>query len=154
MTIRHAIAAILATVALAGCFDSDCPLSETLVNEHGVHAWVSTESWGTWARHADRDDIEAGIDAGTLAPIPSQDGSECYALIADGPEPPHICVTEIDCVEVLGRPTDTLEMVESDCSVAGPWQAYEAANAIEAGVSPVCYALINGYAVEISDDPR
>jgi hypothetical protein len=140
---------VLFFAILVACVGPEPCDAEVWTNEHGVERWVTSDGWGAWLANADRADIAAAVESGTIVPV----GDDCFELIADG-DPPLTCVVDAGCAEVLGRPLGEIAVTASPCAQTDMWETVEIVDPETSGLAPACYAVLGNYLVEVTNDPR
>jgi hypothetical protein len=109
--------------------------------------WAQDADWPAWAQWADPVDVQNGVDAGTLTPVDIGLSAECYVLSgADH----HVCVIDVDCTPLLGRPATEVGLTESDCApIGGPWSWV---GEMENDPTGACWGIIGEIAVQLRPD--
>ena len=129
--ITHLTAILL--LAFAGCDEChNLPFGIDCTGDG--RCWVQMPDWEQAAQWSDPDDIQDGIDSGTLVLDPISKYATCYSYSPGA----HTCVLELDCYDLSVRPADELEFV-GHCAVdfEGDWDHVEA-------TSTACYGIFDG----------
>lgn len=123
------------------------PLGVFAADELG-RRWYTEDSWPAWAHALDENDLQDGLDSGTLVPVDLGLDGKCYKL--EGADH-HPCVVPTgECTDLFGRPRREMILQLSNCApVGGPWS-----EVVEAVDDPYqqCWGIIGDFAVLLRTD--
>jgi hypothetical protein len=121
-----------------GTLGSNC--DPALANIECVDAnlcWAYLPAWSARGQYAEPEALQAAVDAQVYIPADIGLNAKCFNVKGTDA---HVCAVDVDCVGLLGRPSDELELVPSNCAGLGPWQSIWQTNT-------QCFGVVEGVAV-------
>ncbi len=120
MNIKTITATLLATLTLAGCFDSD---EECYTYDAHGATWGTCDSWTGSVETIDEAGVDKLLDSGVMSPSGPIDGADCYEIGGED----LLCTLDLGPFTAVGRPAwqlaDPVEDPDGLCAdFSGPWE--------------------------------
>ena len=120
----------------SGVCEEPCESYPMIECEGSGLCWAWLPGWSSWAQYGG-----SGIFDG-FEPVDLLPYAECYQVIDSDA---HMCIVEVDCVRLMGRPAAEILTIESTCAEPGPWESI-------AGTNTQCFGVIDDVAVLLDTD--
>ena len=117
---------------VTGVCDEACIEADPAIDCDGTNlCWAWLPSWSAWAQYAEPGVFDELVQADIIQ------GAECFEVQGSDA---HVCIIDVECVDLVGRPAAELVTVESACADQGPWESVVQTNT-------QCFGIVGAVAI-------